>query len=107
MAFSQNISERTIPSNCAAVVAVVVDLRPSPYDDVQDYAVAAVVVVDVVVAMIDDYVMTAAVVWNFSLSSSSVPDRWSAVDPAVHCRRTALVPGRSVPPSRLRIPGAL
>lgn len=63
--------------------------------------------------MIDDYVMTAAVdvvaagaVWNFSLSASA-PDRWSVADPAVHCRRTAPEPGRSTPPNRWHILGAL
>lgn len=57
-------------------------------------------------AMIDDYAMTAAAAWNFSLSTSA-PDRWSVADLAVHCRRTALGPGRSAPPSRSRILGAL
>lgn len=98
----RSTSETTIPSNCGAAAAV--DHRPSrcSYGDAQDSAAAAA-------AMIDDYVMIAAAVdaaWNFSLSSSA-PDRWSAVDPAVHCRRTALGPGRSAPPSRSHIPEAL
>lgn len=86
---------------CRYVAVAAVDRQPS-HCSCDDSVAAAV--------MIDDYEMTAAVaagaVWNFSLSASA-PDRWSVADPAVHCRRTAPEPGRSTPPNRWHILGAL